>query len=316
MRFTVVRVGLLAVVTALATAGIYMGQQHRAFERVWLGARQSIAPLAEDSIRLADYRVVIEGHHLEGIDQVSALTFDPDRNSLFTVTNRNPELIELSLYGDVLRRIPLDGLEDPEAVEYVGPNRYVIADERRQKLVKVTLEDDTLKLDVSRLPMLDLSDGNVGNKGFEGLAYDIAGKRLFVGQERDPMRIIEVQGYAGGPFHDALSLELDDMRDRRLLMRDLSSLQFIERTGHLLALSDESRVLLELDRQGKPLGTLSLLMGQHGLKNSIPQAEGVAMGSDGAIYVVSEPNLFYVFRKPDDSVEAAALSPSETASES
>ncbi|TBU99279.1 SdiA-regulated domain-containing protein [Stutzerimonas kirkiae] len=309
MRRIAVRVGLLGMCAVLATAVIYLGQQHRAFERLWLGTRQSIAPLSDDSIRLADYRVVIEGHRLEGIDQVSALTFDPDRNSLFTVTNRNPELIELSLYGDVLRRIPLVGLEDPEAVEYVGLNRYVIADERRQKLVRVQLDDDTLKLDVSHLPMLDLSRREVGNKGFEGLAYDIAGQRLFVGQERDPMRIIEVHGYSGGPFNDALSMELDEMRDRSLLMRDLSSLQFDERTGHLLALSDESRVLLELDRQGRALGTLSLLMGQHGLKQSIPQAEGVTMGSDGAIYMVSEPNLFYVFRKPDSVSEPITAQP-------
>ena len=37
-------------------------------------------------------------------------------------------------------------------------------------------------------------------------------------------------------------------RDARLFVRDLSSLQFDERTGHLLALSDESRLLLEQQR--------------------------------------------------------------------
>lgn len=38
---------------------------------------------------------------------MSALTYDPLRKSLFTVTNKKAELIELSLDGKILRRIPL-----------------------------------------------------------------------------------------------------------------------------------------------------------------------------------------------------------------
>jgi uncharacterized protein YjiK len=34
------------------------------------------------------------------------------------------------------------------------------------------------------------------------------------------------------------------------------------------------------------------------LKKRVPQAEGIAMDDDGALYLVSEPNLFYVFKKP------------------
>ena len=90
----------------------------------------------------------------------------------------------------------------------------------------------------------------------------------------------------------------DSKRDARLFVRDLSSLQFDERSGHLLALSDESRLLLELDVQGKPLSTLSLRKGAHGLKAAVPQAEGVAMDDAGTLYMVSEPNLFYVFKLP------------------
>jgi len=84
----------------------------------------------------------------------------------------------------------------------------------------------------------------------------------------------------------------------RLFVRDLSSLQFDEQTGHLLALSDESRLVVELDADGQPLSSLSLSAGRHGLERDVPQAEGMAMGPDGTLYLVSEPNLFYVFRKP------------------
>ena len=89
----------------------------------------------------------------------------------------------------------------------------------------------------------------------------------------------------------------DPKRDARLFVRDLSSLQYDEGSGHLLALSDESRLVIELNSDGRPISTLSLLRGQHGLDKSVPQAEGVAMDNQGRLYLVSEPNLFYVFEK-------------------
>ncbi len=57
--------------------------------------------------------------------------------------------------------------------------------------------------------------------------------------------------------------------------------------------------MVELDIHGKAISTLSLEAGDHGLEADVPQAEGIAMGPDGTIYLVSEPNLFYVFRNAD-----------------
>jgi uncharacterized protein YjiK len=89
----------------------------------------------------------------------------------------------------------------------------------------------------------------------------------------------------------------DPERDARLFVRDLSSLDYDAHTGHLLALSDESHLVIEINSDGRPISTLSLIGGQHGLEKSVPQAEGVATDDRGRLYVVSEPNLFYVFEK-------------------
>lgn len=289
----------LTVLAALLVLGA-AAQEFRLFERGWFNLRAWWQP-AEQSMGLDRYRVAVEAQPIEGLDDdLSALTYDPDRKSLFTVTNARSELIELSLDGRILRRVPLTGFGDPEAVEYVGPNSYVITDERQQRLIRVRLEDDTLFLDASDAEQLSLGIGLNGNKGFEGLAYDSAGKRLFVAKERDPMMIYEVHGFP----HDnpdkpyAVHVVQDRKRDQRLFVRDLSSLQFDERSGHLLALSDESRLVLELDVKGRPLSTLSLRKGMQGLKQTVPQAEGIAMDDAGTIYLVSEPNLFYVFKQP------------------
>ena len=92
----------------------------------------------------------------------------------------------------------------------------------------------------------------------------------------------------------------DHKRDAGIFVRDLSSLHYDSRTGHLLALSDESRLVVEVDAKGEPISSLSLLPGQQGLKDSAPQAEGITMDENGTLYLTSEPNLFYRFSKPVD----------------
>ncbi len=292
--FLVITLALLAVLTVA-------GQNHRLFERAWFNANQWWQTLDERSIDLGAYQVDIEGQVIEGLKDVSALTFDPDRRTLFTVTNRNSELIELSLQGKILRRIPLTGFGDPEAVEYISRGTYVVTDEREQRLIKIHVDDDTQAIDAQETQQLGLAIGLNGNKGFEGLAYDSVGKRLFVAKERDPMVIYEILGFPEqeeGQPHKVHVMQNPE-RDAGLFVRDLSSLQFDERSGHLLALSDESQLVLEVDVDGRPLSSLSLRKGFQGLGRSVPQAEGIAMDDEGVIYLVSEPNLFYVFRKPD-----------------
>ena len=287
------------MLVALVAAG-FAAQHFRVFERAWFQASQLWQPADPAAINLGEYRAVLQGKVIEGLeDDVSALTYDPLRKSLFTVTNKKAELVELSLDGRLLRRIALVGFGDAEAVEFIGENTYVITDERQQRLIKVRIDDSTQVLDAKDAEQLTLGINRSGNKGFEGLAYDSVGKRLFVAKERDPMLIYEVRGFpqanAQQPY--ATHVVTNPRRDARLFVRDLSSLQYDERTGHLLALSDESRLLLELDLEGRPISVLSLKKGRHGLKKSVPQAEGVAMDEDGTVYVVSEPNLFYVFKK-------------------
>ena len=291
---------LCITLVALLAAG-FAAQHFRLFERTWFQISQMWHPANPDAINLGDYRAVLQGKVIEGLeDDVSALTFDPLRKSLFTVTNKKAELIELSLDGRVLRRIALVGFGDAEAVEFIGENTYVITDERQQRLIKVKVDDNTRVLDARDAEQLTLGINQSGNKGFEGLAYDSVGKRLFVAKERDPMLIYEVRGFpqANPQQPYATHVVSNPRRDARLFVRDLSSLQFDERTGHLLALSDESKLLLELGLDGQPISTLSLKKGKHGLTRSVPQAEGVAMDDVGTVYVVSEPNLFYVFKKP------------------
>jgi len=293
---------ILSVIALIALIAI--GQYLRLFERAWFNLQSHWQPHSIEAINLDQYRVDIEARVIEGLnDDVSALTYDPVRKSLFTVTNKHAELIELSLDGRILRRVALIGFGDAEAVEFISADTYVISDERQQRLIKIHLEQGTTFLDAADAEQMTLGVHMSGNKGFEGLAYDSVGKRLFVAKERDPMLIYEVHGFPHFNPEKSYAVHVinNPKRDAGMFVRDLSSLQYDERSGHLLALSDESRLILELDVDGRPLSTMSLSGGRQGLKKTVPQAEGIAMDDDGTLYLVSEPNLFYVFRKPDQN---------------
>lgn len=301
-RLTQARVLLPTLAVLVLVALLVVAQQWRLFERGWFAVQEwrHAAEWRNKSIWLPDYRVTVQAMPIEGLSaDVSALTFDPDRRTLFTVTNKNPEIIELSLDGKVLRRLPLVGFGDPEAIEYISSDLYVITDERQQRLFRVHLDENTDFVDAADSEQLSLGIGLNGNKGFEGLAYDAANHRLFAAKERDPVSIYEIHGFPhtqpNKPF--AVHVVEDPERDARLFVRDLSSLHYDAQTNHLLALSDESHLILEINSNGRPISSLSLLGGQHGLESRVPQAEGVATDDQGRIYVVSEPNLFYVFER-------------------
>ncbi|WPC04953.1 SdiA-regulated domain-containing protein [Pseudomonas benzenivorans] len=285
---------LLLALVVLAAASIDYLQWHK---RAYFWFKQQGLSLAERqaSIWLPGYRAVLQGKPLAGLedDETSGLTYHPGSDTLFTVTGKNPQLVELSLDGEVLRRIRLTGFADPEGVELVADGRLAIIDERQRKLTAFDLADDALSIDAADYPAVDLGFADAGNKGFEGIAWDSRRQRVLLGKERSPLGLFSLPF----PGEDGAVGALQPVPAPNLFVRDISSLSFDARTGHSLLLSDESQLLLELDGEGEPVSFISLGSGRNGLGRGIEQAEGVAMDAAGAIYIVGEPNLLYVFKR-------------------
>ncbi len=298
------RIVILAVLTLCLLASVALVISNKLYPRALFSFQQwkNTDKWSKKSLWLPDYRVTIEAKPIEGVgENVSALTWNPDRNTLFSVVNNPPLVLELSTEGEIIRNIPLVGVKDPEAIEYIGDNKYIIADERKQKLLKITITDDTQSIDATRSPQITVGTGIRGNQGLEGLAWDHKNKRIFVAKEKNPVRIYEVVGFPQLP-NTPLNVEtgVDKLRDKHLFLKDISSLDYSSEYEHLLVLSDESKLIIELDENGEPISTLSLTVGKHGLKKSIQQAEGMAVGDAETLYLVSEPNLFYVFKKIEE----------------
>lgn len=287
---------LLAGMVLVAAMVLHAMHLDVLFWQSWKLNRQA---MPEQAFNLGRYRADIAGLAVEGIDDdLSALTYNSETGTLFAVLNGRPLLIELSQEGELLRQIQVEGVNDMEGFTHVAGDLYVVAEERTQRLILARLEADQQSLDLSEAPSLTIGLDSGGNKGFEGLSWDDERNRLLVVKERDPLRLIAVEGFvdalAGAPLHIAIS-ETSAADSPALFMNDLSSLTMHSPTGHMLLLSDESHMVVEYDAGGEPVSLLGLWRGMSGLQETVPQAEGLAVDDVGRVYVVSEPNLFYRF---------------------
>lgn len=272
------------------------------FAFYWATTRSADSVGGGDAVGVSRYRVGIEGLPIEGLSRnASGLTYNSHTRTLFTVINRPAQVAELSPDGRLLRLIELEGLKDPEGITYVEGNTYVISDEASHSLYWVQIGPQDRRLTVAGVPRLKLGIDVVHNASLEGVSWDATSKRLFVVKEKRPLRVLVITGLdpaRRNPGFDIAISEWKSSTAASLFMRDLSSLSLHEPTGHLLLLSDESAVVVEYAADGTPLELLPLWRGMHGLKRSVPQPEGLAMGDDGSLYILSEPNLFYRFDPP------------------
>ncbi|VVO40853.1 SdiA-regulated domain-containing protein [Pseudomonas fluorescens] len=248
----------------------------------------------QESIWLPDYRAVIDAKVLPGMekDEASDLAYDPQTKTLFSVMGNKPFLVELTLQGDVLRKIPLVGWSNPEGVTTMGNGLLAIVDEREHLLSIVKVDADTRELDIVNFPKYDLGPSKNQNKAFEAIAWDSRNQQLLLGEERPPALFSWKSDGSQTLMGDKQKIVSDDLD-----IRNLSALAIDPRTGHTLVLSADSHLLLELDEKGEQVSFMTLLGGFNGLKKTIPRAEGVTMDEAGTLYMVSEPNLFYRFEK-------------------
>lgn len=280
---------------------VYLARELRLDDRLYFWAKSSWHEEAWEprSLWLPGYRVRIDGKAVAGVtDNLSGLSYDDDRRRIWAVVNNPEQLLLLDRDGELLGRYPLIGFEDVEGVTYLGDDLLLLAEERRHALVAVRVPDTPGPLFREDYRALTLGIGAGGNRGFEGLGYDREGDRLFVVKEDSPRRLYEIIGLRRSLAGD-FNLEIIDRQEwiEQMPVTDLSSVHYDERTGHLVLLSDESRLLVELDRQGRLVSFRSLLGGFAGLERSVPQGEGVTLDEHGNLYLVSEPNLFYRFER-------------------
>ncbi|MED7668113.1 SdiA-regulated domain-containing protein [Pseudomonas moraviensis subsp. stanleyae] len=261
---------------------------------LWVLERFESKAEQKESVWLPDYQVVIDAKPLPGMekDEASDLAYNPQTKTLFSVMGKNPFLAELTLQGDVLRKMPLVGWSNPEGLTVMENGLLAIVDERQHTLSIVKVDAGTRELNIADFPKYDLGPSKDQNKAFEAITWDPRNQQLILGEERPPALFTWKSDGSQTLTGDKQKLASDGLD-----IRNLSALAVDPRTGHLLVLSADSHLLLELDEKGEQVSFMTLLGNFNGLKDTIPRAEGMTMDEDGTLYMVSEPNLFYRFEK-------------------
>jgi hypothetical protein len=223
-------------------------------------------------------------------DEASGVTYNFDNNRLYIVEDEGEILFETDLQGTVLSSMSMSGFDDVEGVTYIGGGEFLLTEERVQDVFKFSYVGGST---LTQSALLSFSfGGTVGNVGLEGISYDFINDLVYGVKEKTPQFIytadIDLGTMTGTVGGFAPSLGLSDLSDVQVLSA-MPSLIGTADQDNLLILSQESDMILEVTQSGSvesffdfsALGTNS--------------AEGITLGPDGTIYVVSEDPKLFVF---------------------
>lgn len=234
-----------------------------------------------DSLALDQYVQQGSSIRIAGVSaNASGIAYSPVTKSLFVVINSPTEVVELDLNGKTKRKIVLKGFFDTEGIAHVDGTTFAIADEGTGIMSLIQITDDTKAVDKS-----SSKDTPVGkswsNQGLEGVTYARGTNAFFLIKEKAPKKIflIDDKGKISNPW---------DAEKDSLHLSDISDLYYHPATGHILILSQESKVLVECTTAGKEISRLKI---------SLSQAEGVTMDDEGRLYICGEPNHLLIFER-------------------
>jgi uncharacterized protein YjiK len=252
---------------------------------------------AQTSIGLQNFELTAQ-YKLDPLGELgleaSAVTYARDRGTLFFVGDEGLGVVEITRSGQTLGSMAFDWAgtgstnNDAEGLTYLGGGVLVVAEERLQDAFRFSYTaGDSVKL--TNTPWASIGP-TVGNVGTEGISWDPRdGSFVSVKQDNPQAVLAGALNFAVGGGTSTMAPLFD--ADALLGVASLSDVQTLSpvdalagsaAADNLLLLSLDSRRLLEVDRQGQVLSSLSLA----GLTTQA--IEGVTIDERGVIYLVAE----------------------------
>lgn len=216
--------------------------------------------------------------------EVSAVTYNPDTDTLFVVGDESTSVVQVSKTGQLIDSMTLaaGAFDDVEGLTYAGNGQFVLAEERQRRLVRFTYAANTT-LTAAQTQSVKLGT-TIGNEGFEGLSRDPVTAGFVVVKELNPIGVFQttVDWTAGtATVGNPDAVNVPNLFDTAALgVSDLADV-FALQDGSLLLLSQENGKLLSVTRAGAVTSSLTVGTADEG-------HEGVAMDGAGRIYVTNE----------------------------
>lgn len=298
-------------------------------------ASVSMSASAVTSVNLADYRLVGRYTLPEPTrvtappnsllaQEVSAVTWNRDTDTLFMVGDGGRSIVQVGLTGNFIDSMTLGlvasnpqgtAFYDPEGLAYVGNGQFVMMEERLRVANLFTyVAGSTLSYAGAQHVKLGTTIGNIG---IEGISYDPLTSGATPGfiavKEEAPMGVFQTNiNFAAGTATNgsAATVNSTNLFDPTLTgladIADVFSLSNLNGLGaadigNLLLLSQASGKIIEVDRSGNTLSSLNIpflptnpigttvLTGPGGpLSVANQQHEGLTMDDRGFLYLVSE----------------------------
>ena len=240
--------------------------------------------------------------------EASAVTYNWDTQTLFVVGDGGTSVVQVSKTGALINSMTLapggspQGTDfyDPEGLTYIGNNQFVFSEERDRQAVLFTYVAGGI---LTRADAKTVKLGTfVQNIGIEGISFDPFTGGFICAKEKDPIGIFQTgidfaNGTAtnGSPttensvnLFDPALLGVIDIADV-FALSNLPTLNGQPNFGNLLVLSQESAKILNVDRTGHILSSLTIVSDPGNPLDVVAQQhEGITMDRNGNIYTVSE----------------------------
>jgi uncharacterized protein YjiK len=250
----------------------------------------ALSPSAQAQFSLSNYSVSASYPlPTTPASEASAVTFNWNSGSLFVLGDEGDALVEVDAKGNQLSVMTLTGFDDTEGLTYIGNNQFVLLEERLQDAYLLTYQPGG-SVDRTALKSASLGD-TVGNVGLEGISFDPISGAFVAVKEKTPQQALKaVIDFTAG------TAQVTNLFTPNLGVLDLSDVQHLSTVPglvgtpdaeNLLIYSQESLLLMEVDPMGNILSSLDF-------SAFSPVAEGVTIGPDGTIYIVSEEPTLHV----------------------
>lgn len=234
------------------------------------------------------------------VSEASAVEYNRDTNTLFSMGDEGTALVEMTKTGDILGSMNFDynrtprttrALDDSEGISYLGNGKFMIADERRNLGVVMSYEQGAFRTLEDLAPTSYAFGPYDGNTGLEGVAYDVDDGTVWGVKESGPTRIYHMTGMGTPsqsvtqpiPFRYLNRMGIFQLSEIHLLSHSAAFPPGHPRRKNILVLAREQKKVIEIERSGKIVGYLDFsgLIG----RNTV---EGMTLDDDGTLYLCAE----------------------------